>query len=66
MKGHRIIQFAKTKGLGKKAEEILFLAYFTEGKNLNSSAILVEIGKEIGLTELRLTQPSQILYTCRR
>ncbi|WP_293745073.1 DsbA family protein [uncultured Pedobacter sp.] len=51
MKGHRIIQFAKTKVLGKKAEEILFFAYFTEGKNLSNSATLAEIGKEIGLTE---------------
>lgn len=51
MKGHRMIQFAKTKGLGEKAEEILFFAYFTAGKNLNNSATLVELGKEIGLTE---------------
>ena len=29
LKGHRLIQFAKTKGLGEKAEERLFYAYFT-------------------------------------
>jgi len=51
MKGHRIIQFAKTKGLGEKAEETLFNAYFTQGKNLNDKATLIELGKEIGLTE---------------
>jgi len=51
MKGHRIIQFAKTKGLGEKAEEILFYAYFTQGKNLNDQATLIGLGKEIGLTE---------------
>jgi len=51
MKGHRIIQFAKTKGLGEKAEETLFYAYFTQGKNLNDKATLIELGKEIGLTE---------------
>lgn len=51
MKGHRIIQFAKTKGLGEKAEEILFNAYFTKGKNLNDQKTLVELGQEIGLTE---------------
>ncbi len=50
MKGHRIIQFAKTKGLGEKAEETLFYAYFTQGKNLNDSITLIELGKEIGLT----------------
>lgn len=51
MKGHRIIQFAKTKGLGEKAEETLFYAYFTQGKNLSDNTTLVELGKEIGLTE---------------
>lgn len=51
MKGHRIIQFAKTKDLGEKAEETLFYAYFTKGKNLNNQASLIELGKEIGLTE---------------
>ncbi|SMP33730.1 DsbA family oxidoreductase [Chryseobacterium profundimaris] len=38
MKGHRIIQFSKTKGLGEKAEETFFYAYFTQGKNLNDQA----------------------------
>lgn len=56
MKGHRIIQFAKTKGLGEKAEETLFYAYFTQGKNLNDSITLVELGKEIGLTETEVNQ----------
>ena len=51
MKGHRIIQFGKTKRLGEKAEETLFYAYFTQGKNLNDNATLIELGKEIGLTE---------------
>jgi len=51
MKGHRIIQFAKTKELGEKAEETLFYAYFTQGKNLNDQTTLIELGKEIGLTE---------------
>jgi len=52
MKGHRIIQLAKTKGLGEKAEETLFYAYFTKGKNLNNQATLVGLGKEIGLSEM--------------
>ncbi len=61
MKSHRIIQFAKTKGLGEKAEETLFYAYFTQGKNLNDRITLIEFGKEIGLTETEvnkaLTEP---------
>ncbi|HOY05393.1 MAG TPA: DsbA family oxidoreductase [Saprospiraceae bacterium] len=48
---HRMIQLAKTKGLGDAAEERLFSAYFTEGKNFGSPEVLVELGKEIGLTE---------------
>ncbi|MFS2188236.1 DsbA family oxidoreductase [Mucilaginibacter sp. Mucisp84] len=50
LKAHRIIQMAKTKGLGEKAEEQLFYAYFTEGKNLSDDAVLTELGISIGLT----------------
>lgn len=56
IKGHRLIQFAKTKGLGEKAEERLFYAYFTQGRNLNDAATLVELGKEIGLTETEVNE----------
>jgi len=48
---HRMIQLAKTKGLGDAAEERLFLAYFTQGKNFGSTEVLIELGKDIGLTE---------------
>jgi len=48
---HRLIQLAKTKGLGDAAEERLFRAYFTEGKDFGDHATLIEIGKEIGLSE---------------
>lgn len=48
---HRMIQMAKTKGLGDAAEERLFKAYFTEGKNFGDPAVLVELGKDIGLSE---------------
>ena len=48
---HRMIQFAKTKGLGDKAEDRLFYAYFTQGKDFGSPSVLIELGKDIGLTE---------------
>jgi predicted DsbA family dithiol-disulfide isomerase len=48
---HRLIQFAKTKGLGDLAEELLFKAYFTEGKNIDDQQALLQIGIEIGLSE---------------
>jgi predicted DsbA family dithiol-disulfide isomerase len=48
---HRLIQLAKTKGLGDEAEERLFRAYFTEGKDFGDHDTLVSIGQEIGLTK---------------
>lgn len=56
LKGHCLIQFAKTKGLGEQAEERLFYAYFTQGKNLSDVATLMELGKEIGLTEIEVNE----------
>ena len=47
---HNLIQLAKTKGKGEEMEEILFKAYFTEGKNLDDTATLIEIGTTIGLS----------------
>ncbi len=46
---HRFSLFAKTKGLQNKAEEKLFYAYFTEGRNIGGIEVLVQLGKEIGL-----------------
>jgi predicted DsbA family dithiol-disulfide isomerase len=48
---HRLIQFAKSKGKGDAAEERLFKAYFTEGKNTADHSVLLSIAKEIGLDE---------------
>ncbi len=48
-KAHQLIQLAKSKNLGDEAEEVLFYAYFTEGKNLSNTSILVELGQKIGL-----------------
>ncbi|EGV43224.2 DsbA family oxidoreductase [Bizionia argentinensis JUB59] len=51
---HKFIQFAKTKDLGDQAEERLFLAFFTEGKNIADLDTLTQLGKEIGLDETEL------------
>lgn len=53
-KAHQLIQFAKTKGLGNEAEEALFLAFFTEGKNIADIPTLTKIGKAIGLNEAEI------------
>ena len=48
---HKLIQLAKTKGLGDQAEESLFKAYFTDGKDMSNLAVLISLGREIGLIE---------------
>jgi predicted DsbA family dithiol-disulfide isomerase len=52
---HRFVQFAKTKGKGDEAEEQLFKAYFTDGKNTADLDTLLSLGAQIGLdvTELK-------------
>jgi predicted DsbA family dithiol-disulfide isomerase len=50
-KAHKMIQLAKTKGLGDAAEERLFYAYFTEGKDFGDTETLIQLGTEIGLDE---------------
>lgn len=46
---HRLIQLAKKHGLGDAAEEVLFRAYFTEGRDTADHATLLDLGKSIGL-----------------
>ncbi|HRO48170.1 DsbA family oxidoreductase [Agriterribacter sp.] len=48
---HRLIQLAKTHGLGNEAEEQLFKAHFTEGKNIDDKEVLTQTGVAIGLDE---------------
>lgn len=45
----RVIHFAAAAGKGAEAEERLFRAYFTEGRNVADRATLLELGAEIGL-----------------
>ncbi len=46
---HRFTHFAKEHGKGNVAEEMLFKAYFTDGKNTDDRETLLELGSEIGL-----------------
>ncbi len=52
---HRLIQMAKKYGKGDAAEERLFKAYFTEGKNTADHTILLQLAKEIGLDETEVS-----------
>lgn len=53
-KAHRVLQLAKTRGLGDAAEERLFRAFFTEGRNIADDDTLLELGKEAGLNETEI------------
>lgn len=46
---HRFSHFAKQHGKQDEAEEMLFRAYFTEGKNTGDLDVLAQLGAEIGL-----------------
>lgn len=47
--GHRLIQYAQSEGLGWEAEEIMFEAHFSQGKNIDDPEVLQEAGMAIGL-----------------
>lgn len=53
---HRLIQLAKQHGLGDAAEERLFRAYFTEGRDTSDHTTLLELGTEIGLNAVDVEQ----------
>lgn len=48
-KAHQFIQFAKTLGLGSQAEEVLFEAFFSSGKDTANIKVLLQLGETIGL-----------------
>ena len=49
LKAHQITHIAAKHNLQDKAEEALFTAYFTDGKDIGDTETLVEIAEEIGL-----------------
>ena len=56
---HRFAHLAKTKDLGEAAEEALFKAYFTDGKDISNFDTLAQLGKEIGLDAAEVKQALQ-------
>jgi predicted DsbA family dithiol-disulfide isomerase len=55
-KAHRFTHLAKKHGLGDVAEEQLFKAYFTDGKNTDDINTLIELGTAIGLDAAEVKQ----------
>ena len=55
-KAHRFTHLAKQHGLGDAAEEQLFKAYFTDGKNTDDIDTLIGLGTAIGLDAAEIKQ----------
>jgi len=47
----RLVKLANKYNLADEAEEILFKAYFTDGKDVSDRTVLVELGRSIGIDE---------------
>lgn len=52
---HRVIQYAKSQGLGEEIEERFFKAYFTEGALMSDKETLIKLTSEIGLERDEVT-----------
>lgn len=48
---HRLEHLAKKLGKGDQVVELIFAAYFTEGKNISDLDTLIEIGKAAGIDQ---------------
>jgi len=49
---HRLIQMAKSMDLDDRIEELLFIAYFIDGKNIDDKNVLAAIGVAAGLEQV--------------
>lgn len=49
MYSHRLLHFAKSKGLANELKERLFKAHFNEGLDVGKIEVLVQLGNEVGL-----------------
>lgn len=47
----RLVKLANESGLATEAEEVLFKAYFIEGKDISDRSVLLNLGKQIGVKE---------------
>jgi protein disulfide-isomerase len=51
---HRLSHLAKKYGKGNELEELIFKAYFTEGKDVSEIEVLVDLGRNVGLDETEI------------
>jgi predicted DsbA family dithiol-disulfide isomerase len=52
---HRFVHLAKNHGKQGEAEEQLFQSYFTDGKNIDDTTTLIELGRQIGLDPIAVS-----------
>lgn len=52
----RLVKLAKETGVATEAEEVLFSAYFVEGKDISDRSLLVKLGVQIGLREKQIIE----------
>lgn len=55
-KALRMVKLAALNNLATEMEEVLFKAYFTDGKNIGDNDTLVELGSQIGLDKGAITE----------
>ncbi len=53
---HRLLQLGRVHGKASAVKELLFAAYFTEGKNIADPAVLLDIGIAAGLEPEKVQQ----------
>ncbi len=53
---HRFLHFTKQHGKQNEAEELLFKAYFTDGKNIDDAPTLMDFAEQLGLDAGALAQ----------
>lgn len=62
---HKLLQYAKTQGLGDPMKKALFAAYFNEGAQIAQRATLIDIAASIGIdrsdAEAALDDPQYML-----
>jgi len=56
LNAHRFTHLAKTLGKQIEAEELLFDAYFVQGKNIDDLSVLQTLGQTLGLTPDRVAE----------
>lgn len=58
-KSQMLVQLAKQKGKANEMEELLFEAYFIQGKDIDNGEVLANIGEQIGFSHEEIQQAIQ-------